>query len=347
MKKAKRKSETTKSIIVKKYPFDPDNDEKHELTPDEISRLEPGSGGKAEAWTNPSQYDYDKLRERLLACGIKTDSLKSYSITDAVRALREGYPKSIKQVYEIEHAEASDKWEDRYASVVTASNRLRHWHEREKNILNRLVKTNNEHLAKNKNPSVEDARVWLSEIWPFGEHCERLYKVPDDLDAVYLAVGLRLDTLFRARNLVTDEMVKVIIGEWQLTIKQQGISEYEVFCCSFPYFNGINIAYDDPLELFWGYIEADLQAHGFDPKHTGNNDKWPDKDYTAAKYLWRDWKLSRSTVDYWWARDKTKLKGDKINGPRNQVAFKNMWIKEKAKEYEHDLKRPNPPSPSS
>jgi len=153
-------------------------------------------------------------------------------------------------------------WKERYLSIVNTPKRLQYWQQKEKNFLNRLVVVNNEQLAKIDNPSVKKARSWLKEIWPFGEHCERIYKLPADLDAIYLAVGLRLDILYRARVFVTEEMVKIIVGEWQFAVKSK-ISELNVFLCFGPCFEGDYMADDDPLETFWGYIEADLKAKGF------------------------------------------------------------------------------------
>ncbi|MCK4518165.1 hypothetical protein KAT92_05275, partial [Candidatus Babeliales bacterium] len=174
-----------------------------------------------------------------------------------------GKYKSLKYKFTVVAASVRESWRKRYLQITTDSKLLEYWREREKNILNRFVKSNNEHLEENKNPSVKDARAWLSEIWPFGKDCERLYKLPDDLDAIYLAIGLRLDTLFRTRNPVTEEMIEAIVGEWQFADELRLGKESVLFCFG-PWFNGEIMAYDDPLELFWGYIEADLQAHGFD-----------------------------------------------------------------------------------
>jgi len=306
---AKRKSKKRKKVaapVIKKYPIDPDNLEIYEPTADEFAILEPGSGGKPQAWKAPSQFDYDQLRKKLIACGCDENTLVNYTITDAVRVLKNELMKLVEHDH-VGGAKLRVIWRERYWSVVNEPERLRYWQQKEKDILNRMVTVNNEQLAKNNNPSIEEARRWLSEIWPFGEHCERLYKLPNDLNAIYLAVGLQLDRLFRAINLVTEQMVQVIIGEWQLTV-QRIISDHDVFLQFGPCFNGEFMAYAT-LEIFWGYIEADLENKGLfsestkpaagsgDISNTHSEDfrsvTWDDRTYTfnknqaiAVKLLW-------------------------------------------------------------
>jgi len=332
----KRKLEITKSITVRKYPFDPDNNETYELSPDEIVWLERGSYGKAKAWKNPSQFVIDQLQEQLIAYGCREDTLKRYTIPDIVEAIRQGFKRTLKNEFTVVWAEVCEKWEGRYLEIATDPKQLEHWHKREKNIINRLIQANDENLKQGQKPLAEDVRIWLSEIWPFGEHCKRLYTLPADLDAIYLAVGLRLDTLFKAENLVTEGMLIAIVHEWRYADKLEQ-SRGSVLFCFGPWFNGEIITYDNPLELFWGYIEADLRAHGFDKNKI--NQSWPGKGYTAAKDIQAKYDLPRSTAQYWWDSEKTKLPDDmKKNGPHNQVAFKDDWIKEAAKKRQYPLR---------
>lgn len=254
------KIKRAKALVVKKYPFDPNNEETYQLTKNEIAIIEPGSGGKPKNWKAPSQFEYDQLRKRLVACGCDESTLANYTISDVVKALWNSLEKWVKDGHVV-GAELRMIWKERYLLIVNTPKRLQYWQQKEKDLLNRLVVVNNKRLAKNDNPSAKEAQGWLKEIWPFGEHCGRIYKLPSDLDAIYLAVGLRLDTLYRARNLVTEEMVEVIVGEWQFAVKLK-ISELNIFLRFGPCFEGDYMAYDDPLETFWGYIEADLRKNG-------------------------------------------------------------------------------------
>ncbi len=191
-------------------------------------------------------------------------------------------------------------WKERYLSIVTNQERLHYWQQREKDLLNRLVVTNSEQLAKNDNPSVKEAQSWLKEIWPFGEHCERIYKLPADLDAIYLAVGLRLDMLYRVRVFVTEEMVKVIVGEWQFAVKPQiAINELNVFLSFGPCFEGDYMGYGDPMETFWGYIEADLKSKGlFDERNQIPTKRKLKKKKIKPKHIEGEWSnpMSMSTM---------------------------------------------------
>ncbi len=147
-------------------------------------------------------------------------------------------------------AEFRKNWRDRYVRVTADESILRHWQGKGKNLLNRLQKAN------------DDKGESLTGVWPFGEKCERAYEAGRDLDAIYLAVGLRLEWFFRARQLVTEEMESSIVGEWQFAVPEYlRYSELDVLMHFGPHFNGDPMT-DDVLEILWGYIEQDLREHG-------------------------------------------------------------------------------------
>lgn len=155
---------------------------------------------------------------------------------------------------------ARARWQKSYLRVINDPRILGHWHEHERSLLSRFLQVlfARGWLEKGS-PSAPagEARSELSQIWPFGRGCERVFR-SDDLDAAYLAVGLMWNRLFASRVLVTERMMAEIADLWRFTMVPEA-RDKRVLKWFGPYKDGRPMTYD-AVETLWELIEKDIRA---------------------------------------------------------------------------------------
>ena len=213
-----------------------------------------------------------------------------------------------------------EEWQNRFLWITTDSKILAYWQERERKAIAKILK-------------YEWPKHGKARLWTFFKGTGQVYDPAKDLNDIFLAVGIKLDQLFRTETLVTRDMWSTILAKAKLSVDpidaQSEINLRDVFG---PHFEGQFMTME-PVEILWQFCAADLANNGMGDskqrKDSADKTKWPPKGYTARGDLQKTYNVPPSTFDYWTKNQSPIANVDKITSKTsNEVAYRNGYIEE-------------------
>jgi len=184
------------------------------------------------------------------------------------------------EIYRLQD-EFNKRWAERYTWVAGSPQAVMYWQSRETDLLNRLAAARRTIKGRT---SLKDVQAKMKEIWPFGRGMERPARGLADLDAYYMAVGLRVEWFTRMRVLVTPEMESRIMELWRPVCPPAYAStDFNTLMAFHPHHNGRPMS-NGALELLWPFVEQDLREQGVTTEDPGQETaRQPEGPSTKAK----------------------------------------------------------------
>ncbi len=272
-KRKKSKPQKATGVKVDKYPFDPENDEEHTTTKEELFVLRIRFEDIYKSL--PSQFAYDKMLRRLRQSGIDSVDFARYTFSHAVEALQQSHVDALKKevrAWPAIYDKLRESWTARFVRI-TKADILEYWHKREWAAIREIV-------------DYEIPNDGNKQPWPFFEGDHQSYEPNKDLDHIFLAVGIKLDHLFATKSLVTDEMWSNIIEKTKECIDpvfhDSGVNIKYSFG---PHFDNEPMVYET-VGVLWGFCQEDLAGKGFSlaTKDEGESPKQPVYDPYAGPH---------------------------------------------------------------